>query len=533
MDLATGAREDERYLDLVGALIVELDAEGRVTLVNRAGRELLGYSGDELLGADWFALCIPPESRGDVRAAFSRLLGGDTTQYEYYEHPIRTRAGDDHIITWRTVLKRDASAAVVGTVSAGIDVSHTRFAQRALNRSLKELQDIKFALDMSTIVAITDPDGKITYVNDRFCQISRYNRGELLGQTHRLINSGYHSRHFFKEMWATIGRGHVWQGDIRNRAKDGSHYWVATTIVPFLDERGRPYQYLAIRHEITERKRAEAALEEAFRELAEMSERESRRADDLDRAHRDLVDANRRILEEQTKLIQAEKLSSIGLLAAGVAHEINNPLSGVLGCVKVLRDNTAMTEQRRDEYFETVRDGLERIQTIVRGLLDYARQRPPTPEPVEPAEIVSASLRLVAPATKKKDLTIVTDLETTQAGVRADRAQLMQAIVNVLLNAIYAAPPHTQLEISTHSMPDRAGIRIADHGPGISKEILHRVCDPFFTTKPEGEGTGLGLAVTLSIVRANGGDLQLESTPGLGTTVTIWLPLDKKESAHA
>jgi PAS domain S-box-containing protein len=181
----------------------------------------------------------------------------------------------DGTVVWVNLtgsLVRESSGEPRYFIAVVEDISDRKRVEEALMTSRKDLEDMKFAIDESAIVAFTDQRGRISYVNDKFLEISKYSKEELLGQDHRIINSGYHPKGYIRNLWRTIAQGRVWRGELRNRAKDGSIYWVDTTIVPLLNERGKPYRYVAIRHDITERKLAERRLQNTLERLLALYE---------------------------------------------------------------------------------------------------------------------------------------------------------------------------------------------------------------------------------------------------------------------
>jgi two-component system CheB/CheR fusion protein len=370
------------------------------------------------------------------------------------------------------------SALVVTHYRRTLDRWAAQYAtdQAARELSIRRLEEMQEALDQAAIVAATDERGVITYVNQKFCDISQYSREELLGQNHRIINSGYHPKEFFQDLWRTIAHGKVWRGEIRNRAKDGTLYWVDTTIVPFLDARGKPRQYLAIRSDITQRKEAEA------------------------------------------KLAEQSALAQLGQLAAVVAHEVRNPLAGVRGTLQVLHQRASSDEGDR-AVMDAMIARIDVLNTKVGDILRFAKPRAPVIEPIELMAVLADAAASAQAGSGPEQRPIV--LPAGSLWVAADREMLRDVLLNLLMNAVQSGP-NPVIDVEVSAADGICTIDIADRGVGLGEADPERLFEAFHTTKKS--GTGLGLAIVRRHVALQGGTIRLLPRPGGGAIARLTLP---------
>jgi PAS domain S-box-containing protein len=373
----------------------------------------------------------------------------------------------------------------VALVLVGLVISRFSARQRARDDATVQLRDVKRALDQAAIVATTDVRGRITYVNDKFCEISGYSREELLGQDHRIINSGHHPKEFIRDLWVTIANGEVWHGELQNRAKDGHTYWVDTTIVPFLDERGKPFQYIAIRADITARKQAEERVR------------------------------------------QQAALARVGQMAAIVAHEVRNPLAGIKGAMQVLIGRGG----KDDSELRVLRDIVARVDSLndlISDLMVFARPRPPHLADVELRRVASEAVALARRDPSGECLDI--RLEGDAVMVRADAEQVRATLFNLLLNAGQAMGGHGHVVVRVTRDGNDVSIAVQDDGPGIPEALREQVFEPFFTTKAR--GGGLGLAIAKRTAEIHGGVLTLDCPPEGGTVMTMKVPASQTRASE-
>lgn len=446
----------------------------------------------------------------------------------------------------------------------------------ALREQSKDLEHQKFALDQHAIVSIVGTDGLLLYVNPKLCTIAQYQAVELLGSNYcRLLDDGQETE--LEALRRAMGAGNVWQGELRQRKKDGTLYWVAASVVPFCDAAGKPNRHISIQTDITHIKQLEQALQNANEVLAdrvaqrtaELSKakhqleadliKHARMAQDLIARNDDLKQMNAKLEEAHNQLLQSEKMASIGQLAAGVAHEINNPIGYVqsnLGSLETyvsellkviadyesaaaglppgmaelfgsVRQNADLDFVRQDvqALLRESKEGVTRVKKIVQDLKDFSYVH--SDDQWQFADLhhgLNSTLNIVWNELKYK-AEVQKDYGDLPA-VECLPSQINQVFMNLLVNAAQAIETRGKIVLRTGSVDDTVWIEIEDNGKGIPADIVGRIFDPFFTTKPIGKGTGLGLSLSYGIIQKHHGRIEVDSTPGRGTRFRVWLPVE-------
>jgi PAS domain S-box-containing protein len=491
-DIRSLAENEESFrllTERVPAIIyrASLDKPHRATYVSPRIQEL-GYSPQAWLAKPGtFLDYLHPQDRPQVEAkldAFPGRSGALLLEYRMRTADGRWRYFQDAV---DTLLDDQGNPCFLQGVM--LDVTERRQGEL-------ELRKLALVVEQSPeSIIITDREARIEYVNDAFCRVTGYHRDEVLGQNPRLLQGKPLPREEYVRMWREISAGRVWRGEFRNRRKDGALYWEAAIIAPVIHE-GRITHYVAIKEEITAR-----------RELEE-------------------------------RLRNAKKMEEMGQLAGGLAHDFGNFLTPVLGYAEMLYQDLAGDEVQR-RRLEHILRAATRAQGLTRQLLAFGSRQAMAPGLLELGQQLRGSEGLLS-GVLRPDTSLRLVLPAEPLWVLADYGQIEQALLNLVINARDALPEGGEVTVEAVREaydPERAAtlpglvageyasIRVCDRGVGIAPEMLPRLFEPLFTTKPTGQGTGLGLSMAFGIARQHQGHLHVQSSPGQGTQVSLLLPL--------
>ena len=493
-----------------GVLIAGPDR--KIRFVNDAFVRMTGYAKDEIHGRDCRLLQGPltdAVTKEGIRTALRevREFSGEILNYR-----------KDGTIFWNELSispVRDEQGRLSHFIGVTRDITSRQQAEASLKAAWLEVKNQKFALDQHAIVAVTDTHGDITYVNDKFCAISGYARDELLGRNHRLVNSGTHPKEFFTELWTTISQNRVWHGDICNRAKDGSLYWVQSTMVPLLGPDGKPQAYIAIGTDITTTKMAEARLSQAKDHAEELNNQ-----------------LECRIAQANELAIKAERASEAkSMFVANMSHEIRTPMNGIMGMIEVLLGTDLTPEQ--EDFARTAYSSSESLMAIINDVLDFSKLEAQRLE-LENCEFDLYELVFQVAELFRSQLVgrplemlvrIANDVPRLALG---DPGRIRQILANLVGNAVkFTNAGFIRMDVT---WVERSFVlAVSDTGIGIPRDLIVRLFTAFTQVDSSYSrsfgGTGLGLALSRRFAELMHGTLTVESEAGRGSTFTAKLPL--------
>ncbi len=413
-------------------------------------------------------------------------------------------------------------------------IAATQVFKEYASSTYEELRFQKRALDEHDIVSIADVKGNITYVNDKFCEISGYCQDELLGKNHRILKSDEHPRAFYRDLWRTIANGKPWHGEIKNFRKNGGFYWVKATIVPFLNKEGKPIRYVAIRTDITESKNAETTLRESKRELEEhVIELDSSKSH-LERQAAKLVELaeNEAMLGEKLKYESDVKDRFFSI----ISHDLKSPFTSLLGMTRIMsKMGGKLSKDKLIDYSASVNEAGERVFELLQNLLEWSRLQMEggafEPKVIALREVAQESVDILKPIALEKDIRLTNKVNT--AAAFADRDMTQAVIRNLIANSLKFTSPGGSVEVSSQTEGNGVRVTVTDTGAGMSADQAEKIFSLDQNTSTTGtageKGTGLGLPLCKDMLERNGGRIWVESKPGEGSRFHFTLPSGARE----
>ncbi|MDA8140060.1 MAG: PAS domain S-box protein [Desulfobacteraceae bacterium] len=481
---------EERFKALfanVPAPYQALDEDGDIIDVNPAWLQALGYQREEVIGKNFTDL-LPESWHDHFKTGYPIFKAlGDVTGAEF---EIRKKDGTTILATFTGKVNRDTEGRFLQSHYIFQDITAQRLADNDLRRLAEAVRQA------SDGVVITKLDGAIVYANPAFEQMCGYPLKEIIGQTPRFLKSGRQEASFYDELWKTITSGRRWSGRMVNRRKDGRFYTADSSITPVTDSKGRLVHFAWLSRDITE------------------------------------------AIKNEERLRRSQKIEAIGTLAGGIAHDFNNILFPLMGFAEMIKEDLPVDSPLQEKVDEILFAAV-RSRELVQQILAFSRKGESKARPMRIQSIVREAIKLMRSAIPAT-IAVEQNISTGCGAVIADPTQIHQIIINLATNA-YQAMEETggKLKITLEeievikaedyfpgSKPGRyAHLRVSDTGVGMTQEILEKAFDPYFTTKEEGRGTGLGLSVVRGIVQQAGGEIQMESTPAKGTSCHVFLPI--------